>query len=240
MSDRDHSAHRCLTVTNLHARYGDSHVLHGIDFFINDGEVVSLLGRNGAGKTTTVKSIMGLIADRTGSILFNDIQLIGRDPEDTARLGIGYCPDDRGIFASLSVEENLLLPPVAKSGGMPLAEIYELFPNIEERLRSSGNNLSGGEQQMLAIGRILRTGARLLLLDEPTEGLAPRIVKQIGRALRMLKSRGFTILLIEQNFKFASEISDWHYLVENGKVVDGISSDNALKDPVKLQKYLGI
>ncbi len=240
MSDRDQSADRCLTVTNLHAHYGDSHVLHGIDFFVNDGEVVSLLGRNGAGKTTMLKSIMGLIGGRTGSILFKGTELVGREPEDTARLGIGYCPDDRGIFASLSVAENLLLPPVVKSGGMELEEIYNLFPNIKERLSASGNKLSGGEQQMLAIGRILRTGARLLLLDEPTEGLAPRIVKQIGRALRTLKTRGFTILLIEQNFKFASTISDWHYLVENGKVVDGISSDNALKDPIKLQRYLGI
>jgi len=240
MSDRDRPGARCLTVANLHARYGESHILHGVDFFMNEGEVVSLLGRNGAGKTTTIKAIMGLIADRAGSIMFNDVELIDRQPEDTARCGIGYCPDDRGIFASLTVEENLVLPPVVRPGGMTTAEIYELFPNIKERLRASGTKLSGGEQQMLAIARILRTGARLLLLDEPTEGLAPRLVQQIGRALRNLKQRGFTILLIEQNFRFASTISDWHYLVENGRVVDGISNDHALKNPTSLQKYLGI
>jgi branched-chain amino acid transport system ATP-binding protein len=211
-----------------------------MNFFINDGEVVSLLGRNGAGKTTTLKAIMGLVADRRGSILLKDIELIGRQAEEMARLGIGYCPDDRGIFSSLSVEENLLLPPVIKAGGMRIDEIYELFPNIKERLAAWGSKLSGGEQQMLAIARILRTGARLLMLDEPTEGLAPRIVQQIGRALRELKARGFTILLVEQNFRFASRISDWHYLVENGRVIDGISKENALQSPKRLQQYLGL
>ena len=240
MSERETHAAPCLTVANLHARYGDSHILHGMNFFINDGEVVSLLGRNGAGKTTTLKAIMGLVADRRGSILLKDIELVGRQAEEMARLGIGYCPDDRGIFSSLSVEENLLLPPIIKAGGMRIDEIYELFPNIKERLAAWGSKLSGGEQQMLAIARILRTGARLLMLDEPTEGLAPRIVQQIGRALRELKARGFTILLVEQNFRFASTISDWHYLVENGKVIDGISNENALKSPKKLQQYLGL
>lgn len=240
MSERDSCGKRCLTVANLHARYGESHVLHGINFFINDGEVVSLLGCNGAGKTTTLKAIMGLVSDREGSILFRDVELVGREPEEMARLGIGYCPDNRGIFASLSVEENLLLPPIIKSGGMELDAIYQLFPNIKERLGASGTKLSGGEQQMLAIARILRTGARLLLLDEPTEGLAPRIVQQIGRALRELKARGFTIALIEQNFKFASTVSDWHYLVENGSIVGDISNEDALKDPKYLQQHLGL
>ena len=240
MSERDNRSVPCLTVAKLHARYGDLHVLHGIDFFINDGEVVSLLGRNGAGKTTTLKSIMGLVADRQGSILLRDVELIGREPEEMARLGIGYCPDNRGIFASLSVEENLLLPPIIKSGGMGLDEIYQLFPNIKERLGTSGTKLSGGEQQMLAIGRILRTGARLLLLDEPTEGLAPRIVQQIGRALRQLKARGYTIVLIEQNFRFASTVSDRHYLVENGAVIASISNEDALKNPKYLQQHLGL
>ncbi len=239
MTDRDNGL-RCLTVANLHARYGDSRVLHGVDFFVNEGEVVSLLGRNGAGKTTTLKAIMGLLATRQGSIVFNKVELIDRKPEEVARCGMGYCPDNRGIFASLTVEENLVLPPITGPGGMRIHEIYELFPNIKERLKASGAKLSGGEQQMLAIARILRTGARLLLLDEPTEGLAPRIVQQIGRALRTLKERGFTILLIEQNFRFASKLSDWLYLVENGRVVDGISSQAALTNPIGLQKYLGI
>ena len=240
MSDRGHDGAHGLRVTDLHARYGDSHILHGVNFLVKEGEVVTLLGRNGAGKTTTLKAIMGLIADRRGSILFNDVELIGRKPEEVARCGMGYCPDNRGIFASLTVEENLVLPPVIKSGGMRIDQIYQLFPNIKERLGSSGAKLSGGEQQMLAIARILRTGARLLLLDEPTEGLAPLIIQQIGRALRQLKASGFTILLIEQNFRFASKISDWLYLVENGRVVDGMSSEQALADPMSLQKYLGI
>jgi branched-chain amino acid transport system ATP-binding protein len=240
MSEQGRCGNRCLTVANLHAYYGESHILHGVDFFINDGEVVCLLGRNGAGKTTTLKSIMALVADRRGSIVFKDVELIGKQPEDVARLGIGYCPDDRGIFASLTVEENLALPPIVKLGGMRADEIYELFPNIKERLKTSGTKLSGGEQQMLAIGRILRTGAGLLLLDEPTEGLAPRIIQQIGRAIKKLKALGYTILLIEQNFSFASKVSDWHYLVENGQVVDGISNEDALHDPAKLRKYLGI
>lgn len=240
MPDRDRDGARCLTVANLHAHYGESHVLHGINFFVNEGEVVSLLGRNGAGKTTTLKSIMGLVADRKGSIVFKNAELIGEQPEEIARRGIGYCPEDRGIFASLTVEENLVLAPVVQSGGMQTDEIFGMFPNIKQRLRTSGKQLSGGEQQMLAIARILRSGARMLLLDEPTEGLAPRLVQQIGRAVMELKARGFTILLIEQNLRFASKVSDWHYLVENGKVVDGISNAQALKQPTSLQKYLGI
>jgi branched-chain amino acid transport system ATP-binding protein len=228
MSDREHhTGPKSLKVENLHARYGDSKILHGVAFVINEGEVVSLLGRNGAGKTTTLRSIMGLIPDRTGSITFKHAELIDKEPEDMADLGIGYCPDDRGIFASLTVEENLFLPPVVQPGGMHLDDIFDLFPNIKERLSAPGNKLSGGEQQMLAIARILRTGAKLLLLDEPTEGLAPLLVRQIGRVLRQLKTQGYTVLLIEQNFNFASTISDWHYLVENGRVVDSISNDEA-------------
>lgn len=229
-----------LKVDGLHAQYGDSRVLHGVNFVINEGEVVSLLGRNGAGKTTTLRCIMGLIADRSGSITFKNVELIDKEPEDMADLGIGYCPEERGIFASLTVEENLLLPPVVQDGGMTIDEIFSLFPNIRERLRAPGNKLSGGEQQMLSIARILRTGAKVLLLDEPTEGLAPLLVKQIGRALHKLKERGFTVLLIEQNFNFASTIADWHYLVENGRVVDSISNDEARRDTARVRKHMGI
>ena len=229
-----------LKVADLHARYGESHVLHGISFLINEGEVVSLLGRNGAGKTTTLKSIMGLIPDRRGSVIFKNIELIGKEPEDMASLGIGYCPEDRGIFASLTVEENLVLPPVVQPGGMGLDEIFDLFPNIKERLKAPGTKLSGGEQQMLAIARILRTGAKVLLLDEPTEGLAPLLIKQIGRVLKQLKTQGYTVLLIEQNFNFASTISDWHYLVENGQIVDSISNDEARRNTARVRKHMGI
>jgi branched-chain amino acid transport system ATP-binding protein len=229
-----------LRIKDLHAYYGESHILHGMNFLINEGEVVGLLGRNGAGKTTTLKSIMGMISDRRGSITFKDVELIDKMPEHMARLGIGYCPDDRGIFASLTVEENLFLPPVVDSGGMSLEEILTLFPNVKERLKAPGTKLSGGEQQMLAIARILRTGAKLLLLDEPTEGLAPLLVRQIGRVIRELKSRGYTILLIEQNFRFASAICDWHYLIDNGRVVDGISNEEAQQDKNRVRKHMGI
>jgi branched-chain amino acid transport system ATP-binding protein len=229
-----------LRVSGLHAWYGESHVLHGADFEVPGGEVVTLLGRNGAGKTTTLKSIMGMVGRRRGSIRFEGRELIDRPSNAIARLGIAFCPEERGIFASLSVEENLLLPPVVKPGGMSLAEIYKLFPNLLERRRSQGTKLSGGEQQMLAIGRILRTGATLLLLDEPTEGLAPVIVQRIGEIIRQLKGRGFTILLVEQNFHFAATVADRHYVMEDGRVVDMIASADVEQSIGKLQAYLGV
>ena len=203
-----------LRVRDLHAWYGESHILHGIAFGVGEGEVVTLLGRNGAGKTTTLRAIMGIVGQRRGSVAFDGKELVGRPSNRIAKTGIAYCPEERGIFASLSVEENLLLPPVVHAGGMSTGEIYALFPNLEERKRSQGTKLSGGEQQMLAIGRILRTGARLLLLDEPTEGLAPVIVQQIGAVIGTLKQKGFTILLVEQNFHFAATLADRHYIVE--------------------------
>ena len=229
-----------LAVDGLQAWYGESHILHGVTFQVFPGEVVTLLGRNGAGKTTTLKSIMGIVGQRTGSVSFDGRETI-RQPSDTiARLGIAYCPEERGIFSSLNVDENLLLPPVVQSGGMTVAEIFELFPNLKERRRSQGTKLSGGEQQMLAIGRILRTGAKLLLLDEPTEGLAPVIVQRIGEAVRLLKSRGFTILLVEQNFHFAATVADRHYVVEDGKVIDMITAANVQSSLDKLHAYLGV
>ncbi|MFP5406066.1 MAG: ABC transporter ATP-binding protein, partial [Gammaproteobacteria bacterium] len=215
-----------LRITDLHAFYGESHILHGINFDVNAGEVVTLLGRNGAGKTTTLKSIMGLVGRRTGSIMVNGTETIGFPPHRVAQLGIGYCPEERGIFASLSCDENLMLPPIVRPGGMPVSEIYELFPNLRERARSQGTKLSGGEQQMLAIARILRTGAKLLLLDEPTEGLAPVIVQQIGRTIREIKERGFTVLLVEQNSHFAQSVADRHYVMEHGRVVDMVLNKN--------------
>jgi len=202
-----------LEVRGLNAWYGESHILHGMDFDVGEGEVVTLLGRNGAGKTTTMKSIMGMVGRREGSIKFKGEQTIRLASNAIARLGIAFCPEERGIFASLDVEENLMLPPQVAAGGLPVQQIFELFPNLRERLRSQGTKLSGGEQQMLAIGRILRTGARLLLLDEPTEGLAPVIVQQIGRTISRLKQQGFTILLVEQNFRFAQTVADRHYIV---------------------------
>src|SRR5918993_2606363 len=211
-----------LAVRDLEAWYGESHVLHGIRFDVNPGEVVTLLGRNGAGKTTTMKSIIGIMGKRTGSIVFDGQETIRLPSRAIARLGVGYVPEERGIFASLSVEENLILPPQVKPGGLTLEQIFELFPNLRERLSSQGTKLSGGEQQMLAIGRILRTGARLLLLDEPTEGLAPVIIEQIGRTIARLKQEGFTIILVEQNFRFAQTVADRHYVVEQGKVIDMI------------------
>lgn len=229
-----------LRIEDLHARYGESHVLHGVGLQVMRGEVVTLLGRNGAGKTTTLKSIMGIMASCQGSIRFKDHELIGRESHDIARLGVAYCPEERGIFASLSVAENLLLPPTVCAGGMSVGEILILFPNIKERWRSAGTKLSGGEQQMLAIGRILRTGADLLLLDEPTEGLAPVIVQQIGRVIRDLKAKGFTILLVEQNFRFASTVADRHYVMENGRVVDAIPNADVERNTDKLRKYLGV
>ena len=229
-----------LKVEGLNAWYGESHILHGIDFHIGKGELVTLLGRNGAGKTTTLRSIMGIVEKRSGSVTFEGQQLVGHPSNFIARRGIAYCPEERGIFASLNVEENLLLPPVVKPGGMSLADIYKLFPNLLERRRSQGTKLSGGEQQMLAIGRILRTGAPLLLLDEPTEGLAPVIVQRIGEIIRQLKSDGFTILLVEQNFRFAAAVADRHYIVENGHVIDMIGAAEVAKSTAKLQSYLGV
>jgi branched-chain amino acid transport system ATP-binding protein len=229
-----------LAVRGLHAWYGESHILHGMDFDVVPGEVVTLLGRNGAGKTTTLKAIMGIVGQRTGSVRLGATELITLPSNLVARLGIAFCPEERGIFAGLDVEENLLLPPVVKPGGLGLDGIFELFPNLRERLRSPGTRLSGGEQQMLAIGRILRTGARLLLLDEPTEGLAPVIVQQIGRTIERLKREGFTILLVEQNFHFAATVADRHYIVEHGRVVDLIPNAALASSMDKLHEYLGV
>jgi branched-chain amino acid transport system ATP-binding protein len=230
-----------LSVKDLQAWYGESHILHGVSFDVHNGEVVTLLGRNGAGKTTTLKSIMGIVGQRSGSVRFEGRELIGSASNEIARAGIALCPEERGIFASLTVEENLLLPPVVKPGGLPLEAIFELFPNLKERLGSSqGTKLSGGEQQMLAIARILRTGARLLLLDEPTEGLAPVIIQQIGKTIRTLKQQGFTILLVEQNFRFASTVADRYYVMENGRVVEGFASADLNANLDKLHEYLGV
>ncbi|MGE0714275.1 MAG: ABC transporter ATP-binding protein [Alphaproteobacteria bacterium] len=229
-----------LAVRDLHAFYGESHALHGMSFDIGAGEVVTLLGRNGAGKTTTIKCIMGVIGQRRGSIRHQGRELIGLPSNAIAREGIAWCPEERGIFASLDVEENLLLPPVVRPGGMSLDEIFTLFPNLKERLHSQGTKLSGGEQQMLAIARILRTGATLLLLDEPTEGLAPVIIQQIGRVIAALKERGFTILLVEQNFHFAATVADRHYVVEHGAVVDMIENRNLAQHIDRLRQRLGV
>jgi len=229
-----------LKVEGLQAWYGESHILHGVSFEIGRGELVTLLGRNGAGKTTTLKSIMGIVGKRSGSVRFEDGETVGKPSDVIARLGLAYCPEERGVFASLNVEENLLLPPQVKAGGMTLPEIYQLFPNLQERRHSQGTKLSGGEQQMLAIGRILRTGANLLLLDEPTEGLAPVIVQRIGEIIRQLKARGFTILLVEQNFHFAATVADRHYVMEDGRVVDMIVAADVQKNLGKLQSYLGV
>ena len=229
-----------LAVRDLHAWYGESHILHGVDFEVRPGEMVTLLGRNGAGKTTTLKSVMGIVGRRHGSIRLGGRELIALPSNRIARLGIAFCPEERGIFASLNVQENLLLPPVIGPGGLGLEAIHELFPNLRERLRAGGTTLSGGEQQMLAIGRILRTGARLRLLDEPTEGLAPVIVEQIGITLRRLKSEGFTVLLVEQNFRFAATVADRHYVMEHGRVVDMIPNAELAASMDKLHDYLGV
>jgi branched-chain amino acid transport system ATP-binding protein len=229
-----------LSVRGLEAWYGESHVLHGIDFDVAPGEVVTLLGRNGAGKTTTLKSIIGIIGKRRGSIVFDGIETIRLPSRAIARLGVGYVPEERGIFSTLDVEENLNLPPRVKPGGLSVEQVFELFPNLRERLRSQGTKLSGGEQQMLAIGRILRTGANFLLLDEPTEGLAPVIIEQIGRTIARLKREGFTIILVEQNFRFASTVADRHYVVEQGRVVDMIQNAELDRNIDKLHAYLGV
>jgi len=229
-----------LSVSDLNAWYGESHILHGAQFEVHRGEVVTLLGRNGVGKTTTLKAIMGMVAHREGSIRFDGTQIIALSSDRIARLGVAFCPEERGIFASLDVRENLLLPPVVRAGGLSLAQVFGLFPNLKERLASQGTKLSGGEQQMLAIGRILRTGARLLLLDEPTEGLAPVIVQQIGRTISRLKAEGFTILLVEQNFRFASRVADRHYVMEGGRVVDMIPNSELESNLEKVHEYLGV
>jgi branched-chain amino acid transport system ATP-binding protein len=237
----DRPAVPLLKVDGLQAWYGESHVLHGVSFEVFPGEVVTLLGRNGAGKTTTLKSIMGIIGVRTGSVCYETKELIGLTSDRIARLGIALCPEERGIFASLSVKENLLLPPKVLPDGLEVERIFELFPNLKERLSSSqGTKLSGGEQQMLAIGRILRTGARLLLLDEPTEGLAPVIIQQIGNTIRLLKQQGFTILLVEQNFRFASTIADRYYVMEHGRIIDAFANTQLEANLDKLHDYLGV
>ena len=229
-----------LRVRGLEGWYGESHVLHGMDFDVHEGEVVTLLGRNGAGKTTTLLALMGILAKRSGSVLFDGTETIRLEPRRIARLGMALCPEERGIFASLSVEENLMLPPRIKEGGLGIERIHDLFPNLRERRRSQGTKLSGGEQQMLAIARILRTGARLLLLDEPTEGLAPVIVQQIGRTIQELKKEGFTIVLVEQNFHFAASVADRHYVVDQGKVVDMILNTELDAKIDKLHAHLGV
>ena len=229
-----------LVVNGLNAWYGESHILHGATFDVAHGEVVTLLGRNGAGKTTTLKSIMGMVGKRSGSIRYGDRELTNLPSDQIARAGLAFCPEERGIFASLSVEENLMLPPRVGPGGLSVDEIFDLFPNLKERLSSQGTKLSGGEQQMLAIGRILRTGAKLLLLDEPTEGLAPVIIQQIGRTVRRLKEAGFTILLVEQNFLWASAIADRFYVMEHGKIIDQFASADLEANMTKLHQYLGV
>jgi branched-chain amino acid transport system ATP-binding protein len=229
-----------LSVRGLNAWYGESHILHGVDFDVQSGEVVTLLGRNGAGKTTTLRAIMGIVGRREGSIAFEGEETVNLPSNRIARRGIAYCPEERGIFSSLSVFENLMLPPIVREGGLSVEQIFELFPNLKERRASQGTKLSGGEQQMLAIGRILRTGARLLLLDEPTEGLAPVIVQQIGRTIARLKQQGFTILLVEQNFRFAATVADRHYVIEHGRAIDMIPNAELDANMNKLHEYLGV
>jgi len=229
-----------LAVKDLESWYGESHILHGVTFQVRPGEVVTLLGRNGVGKTTTLKSIMGIVRQRKGSVRFEGRETIGLQSDAIARSGIAFCPEERGIFASLDVRENLLLPPQVRPGGLDLDRIFALFPNLRERLNSQGTKLSGGEQQMLAIGRILRTGARLLLLDEPTEGLAPVIIQQIGHTIGALKAQGFTVLLVEQNFHFAAAVADRHYVMEHGRIVDEFSTPELKANMDKVHDYLGV
>lgn len=240
MNDALQSDRELLRVTGLHAFYGESHILHGIDFNVNRGEVVTLLGRNGAGRTTTLRAILGLTGRRSGSIEVDGRETIAMRTHRIAHLGIGYCPEERGIFASLSAEENLLLPPAVASGGMTVDEIYAMFPNLHERRASPGMRLSGGEQQMLAIARILRTGAKLLLLDEISEGLAPVIVQSLGRMIRALKGRGYTIVMVEQNFRFAAPLADRHYVIEHGRIVETVTMDQLDSNMNKLHVLLGV
>ncbi len=234
------SMQELLRIDNLHAWYGESHVLHGVNLTVNEGEVVSLLGRNGAGRTTTLRAIMGLTGRRTGTLRIAGQESIRMAPHRIARLGVGYCPEERGIFASLSAQENLLLPPPVGQGGMSVAEIYDMFPNLKERASSPGTRLSGGEQQMLAVARILRTGARLLLLDEISEGLAPVIVQKLAETIRTLKSRGYTIVLVEQNFRFAAPLADRFYIMEHGKIVREFAQHELRENTAMLQEYLGV
>ena len=229
-----------LEVTNLHAWYGESHILHGVNFAVRKGELVTLIGRNGAGKTTTMKSLQGIVGQRKGSVNFAGRELVGLPSHRIARLGMALCPEERGIYASLTVKENLLLPPTVAPGGLGIAEIYKLFPNLAEREKSQGTKLSGGEQQMLAIARILRTGASFLLLDEPTEGLAPVIIEQIGNAIGQLKAKGFTILLVEQNFRFAAQVADRFLVMEHGRIVDEIPRADLDRRIGDIQAYLGV
>ena len=229
-----------LRLSGVHAYYGESHILHGVDLTVRKGEVVTLLGRNGAGRTTTLKSILGLVGRRTGSILINGAESIRMAPHEIARLGIGYCPEERGIFASLSCEENLKLPPQLSTGGMEIDEIYQLFPNLYERRNSPGTRLSGGEQQMLAVARILRTGARLLLLDEISEGLAPVIVQTLARTVRMLREKGYTIVMVEQNFRFAAPLADQFYVMEHGRIVESFGASELKAKMDMLHEYLGV
>jgi len=229
-----------LRISDLHAFYGESHILHGVDLTVNRGEVVTLLGRNGAGRTTTLKAILGLVGRRSGSIMVNGVQAVALPPHKVARLGIGYCPEERGIFASLSCEENLLLPPPVASGGLGLDEIYTMFPNLMERRASPGTRLSGGEQQMLAVARILRTGAKLLLLDEISEGLAPVIVQTLARTIRMLRERGLTIIMVEQNFRFAAPLADRFYVMEHGRIVESFAASELDAKRGMLHEYLGV
>jgi branched-chain amino acid transport system ATP-binding protein len=234
------SSAEMLRLTNVHAFYGESHILHGVDLSVNAGELVTLLGRNGSGRTTTLKAILGLVDRRTGSIAVNGRETIRMPPHRVVRLGVGYCPEERGIFASLSAEENLTILPRVRSDGMSVDELYAMFPNLKERARSPGSRLSGGEQQMLALARILRAGARLLLLDEITEGLAPVIVQALGRAVRAMKERGYTILLVEQNFRFVAPLADRHLLLERGRVVDTVTRDQLPGRMESLHRFLGV
>jgi branched-chain amino acid transport system ATP-binding protein len=236
----DASATEYLRITDLHAFYGESHVLHGMDFRVNRGELVTLLGRNGAGRTTTIKSILGLVEKRSGSVMVNGRETIDWPAHRIARLGVGYCPEERGIFASLTAEENLLLPPVLSSEGLSIDEIYVMFPNLKERRRSQGTRLSGGEQQMLAMARILRTGARLLLLDEVSEGLAPVLAERLRQVITDLKRRGFTIVLVEQNFRFASLLADRMYVVERGRIVLEVEKARLQDSTEAVERLLGI
>jgi branched-chain amino acid transport system ATP-binding protein len=229
-----------LRLSDVHAWYGESHILHGIDLTVNKGEVVTLLGRNGAGRTTTLKAIMGLVGRRSGSIMINGTEAVGLSPHRIAHLGLGYCPEERGIFTSLSCEENLLLPPPGASGGMGLDEIYAMFPNLKERRASPGGRLSGGEQQMLAVARILRTGAKLLLLDEISEGLAPVIVQTLARMIRMLREKGFTIVMVEQNFRFAAPLADRFLVMEHGQVIQHFNQSELPARMERLHEYLGV
>ena len=229
-----------LRISQLHAYYGESHILHGVDLTVNHGEVVTLLGRNGAGRTTTVKSILGLVGRRTGSVVIDKQETINWPTHEIAKLGLGYCPEERGIFSALTCEENLMLPPVIAPGGMTVDEIYEMFPNLYERRSSPGTRLSGGEQQMLAVGRILRTGAKCLLLDEISEGLAPVIVQALAKMITALKAKGFTIIMVEQNFRFAAPLADRFYVMEHGQIVEGFSSQELSNKMSMLHEYLGV